>query len=315
MRFDLNDGHSIPAIGLGTWKAQNDGAYRAVREALAAGYTHIDGAWIYGNEAEVGRAIREAIAAGDISREALFVTTKLWNSFHAADDVEKAMAESLRSLGLDYVDLYLMHWPVAFQPGVVLPNAPEDFWALSEMPLEVTYEAMMKLRERGLSKSVGVSNFTVRKLEKLAAAVGEHPAVNQVELHPYHPQPELKAYCESKRIHLTAYSPLGSRDRPPRLKQENEPSLLENPAVLEAAEGESLSAAQLLIAWAIDRGTSVIPKSENPERIRQNLAGAEHSLSETARDRVNAIATRFRFVNPGGLFLDGVTHEGTDFWS
>lgn len=312
--FELNDGNTIPAIGLGTWKSTEDGVYRAVLEAIRVGYRHIDGAWIYGNEEQVGRAIHEAIAAGEVKREELFVTTKLWNSFHAAEDVEKGIGESLKKLGLDYVDLYLMHWPIAFRPGVTFPGGDEDFWPLSEMPLDVTYSAMLKLRDKGLAKSVGVSNFSVNKLEVLAAAVEEFPAVNQVELHPYHPQPELVAYCKKTKVHLTAYSPLGSRDRPERLIQANEPPLLESAEVAEAAEREGLTPAQLLIAWAIERGTSVIPKSENPDRIRQNFEHLPHRLSDASRAALDAIETRFRYVNPQGMFHEGVTHEGPDFW-
>ncbi len=312
--FELNDGNTIPAIGLGTWKSTDDGAYRAVREAIAVGYRHIDGAWIYGNEEQVGRAIRDAISAGDVTREEVFLTTKLWNSFHAPEDVEKGMAESLKNFGLDYVDLYLMHWPIAFRPGVTFPSADEEFWPLSEIPLDVTYRAMLKLKERGLTKSVGVSNFSVNKLEVLAAAVEQFPAVNQVEIHPYHPQAELVAYCKKTKVHLTAYSPLGSRDRPARLLQEDEPPLLESPEAAKAAEREGLSPAQLLIAWAIDRGTSVIPKSENPDRIRENIEFLPHPLSEEARSALDGIGTRFRYVNPRNMFRDGVTHEGDDFW-
>ncbi|MEL6544657.1 MAG: aldo/keto reductase [Myxococcota bacterium] len=313
--FELNDGHRIPAIGLGTWKSKDDGAYRAVREAIAVGYRHIDGAWIYGNEDQVGRAIGDAVRAGDVTREELFVTTKLWNSFHAPDDVERAMGESLKSLALDYVDLYLMHWPIAFRPGVMIPDEDSQFWPLSDMPLEVTYEAMLRLKERGLTKSVGVSNFSVNKLEVLAAAVEQFPAVNQVELHPYHPQEKLLAYCAKTKVHLTAYSPLGSRDRPPRLLQQGEPTLLESSSLQDVAKRAELTPAQLLIAWAIDRGTSVIPKSENPDRIRQNFVHLPHALDEQTRAAVDAIATRFRFVNPQGMFRDGVTHEGSDFWA
>ncbi|MEM6531158.1 MAG: aldo/keto reductase [Myxococcota bacterium] len=312
--FALNDGNTIPAIGLGTWKSADDGAYRAVREAITVGYRHIDGAWIYGNEDQVGRAIRDAISAGEVTREDIFLTTKLWNSFHAPEDVEKGMAESLKNLGLDYVDLYLMHWPIAFRLGVTLPSADDDFRPLSEVPLDATYTAMLALKERGLTRSVGVSNFSFNKLEVLAAAVGHFPAVNQVELHPYHPQSDLIAYCRKTNVHLTAYSPLGSRDRPPRLQQDNEPPVMESPEVVAIAEEEGLSVAQLLVAWAIDRGTSVIPKSENPGRIRENFEHLPRALSERARSGLDAIETRFRYVNPTGLFRDGVTHEGTDFW-
>lgn len=313
--FELNDGNTIPALGLGTWKSKDDGAYRAVREAIGVGYRHIDGAWIYGNEDQVGRAIRDAISAGDVAREEIFLTTKLWNSFHAAEDVEKAMAQSLKNFGLDHVDLFLMHWPIAFRPGITMPREDDQFWPLSEIPLEVTYSAMLKLKEKGLTKSVGVSNFSANKLEVLAAAVDQFPAVNQVELHPYHPQSKLAVYCKKTKVHLTAYSPLGSLDRPPGLKRDDEPPLLESEAVKAAATAEGLTPAQLLIAWAIDRGTSVIPKSENPARIRQNFEHLPHALSADARAALNGIATRYRYVDPRGMFRDGITHEGTDFWA
>ncbi|MBE7382771.1 MAG: aldo/keto reductase [Leptolyngbya sp. SIO1E4] len=312
--FTLNDGNVIPAFGLGTWKSHEGDAYQAVKEALRIGYHHIDGAWIYGNEAEVGRGICESIAAGVIAREDVFVTSKLWNSFHAPEAVEAGCRETLTAFGLDYLDLYLMHWPVAFRPGTVMPQDPEGFWPLPEMPLAKTFEAMVKLRDQGLVKSVGVSNFSISKLERLIAACGVTPAVNQVELHPYHPQTELLAYCRKQGIHLTAYSPLGSRDRPDSMKAVDEPPLLDNETVKSIAAEEGLTPGQLLIAWAIDRGTSVIPKSTHPDRIAQNLAAASHTLSAKARSAIDAIDIHFRYVNPQSWFIPGVTYEGSGFW-
>lgn len=313
--FTLNDGNVIPAFGLGTWKSHEGDAYQAVKEALRIGYRHVDGAWIYQNEAEVGRAICESISEGVVARDDLFVTSKLWNSFHAPDDVEKACRETLTALGLEYVDLYLIHWPVAFYPETIMPQDSKGFWPLSEMPLSKTFDAMLKLRDQGLVKSVGVSNFSISKLEQLIAESGSVPAVNQVELHPYNPQNELLAYCRDKGIHLTAYSPLGSRDRPDSLKSSNEPLLLDNEVVQTTADEEGLTPAQLLIAWAIDRGTSVIPKSANPERIAQNLAAASHDLSPKARSAVDGIDLRFRYVAPQNWYIPGVTYEGGDFWA
>lgn len=313
--FTLNDGKIMPAFGLGTWKSPEGDVYQAVKEALRIGYRHIDGAWIYGNEKEVGRAVCDAIAEGAVVREAVFITSKLWNSFHAPEDVEKGCQETLSAFGLDYLDLYLMHWPVAFQPGLVMPQGPEGFIPLSKMPLAKTFEAMVKLRDQGLVKSVGVSNFSSAKLERLIAEGGITPAVNQVELHPYNPQSDLLAYCRNHGIHLTAYSPLGSRDRPDSMKATDEPPLLENDIVVATAAEEGLTPAQLLIAWAIDRGTSVIPKSTNPERIAQNLVAASHTLSAKARAALDNIDTRFRYVSPQGWFIPGVTYEGSSFWA
>jgi alcohol dehydrogenase (NADP+) len=313
--FTLNDGDTIPALGLGTWKSQEDSAYQAVREALRIGYRHIDGAWIYENETEVGRAIRKSIEEGVVTREQLFVTSKLWNSFHGPDDVETGCRDTLTMLGLDYVDLYLMHWPIAFRPGTVLPEGYEGFWSLSEVPLAKTFEAMLKLRDKGMVKSVGVSNFSISKLEQLIAETGVVPAVNQVELHPYNPQNELLAYCCDKGIHLTAYSPLGSLDRPEALKRSDEPPLLENQVVKSVAADEGLTPGQLLIAWAIQRGTSVIPKSTHPQRIAQNFAAASHTLSTMAREKLDSIDTRFRYLDLKDWFIPGVTYEGGDFWA
>ncbi|NET37667.1 MAG: aldo/keto reductase [Cyanothece sp. SIO1E1] len=303
------------AFGLGTWKSQAESAYLAVKAALQAGYRHIDGAWIYQNEAEVGRAIRESIAAGIVKREEVFLTSKLWNSFHRPDDVETGCRETLTALGLDYLDLYLIHWPVAFRPGVVMPEDMKGFYPLAEVPLAKTFEAMLKLREKGLVKSVGVSNFSVSKLKQLITESGAVPAVNQVELHPYNPQNSLLTYCRDQGIHVTAYSPLGSRDRPDIMKQSNEPPLLESEVVKATATEEGLTPAQLLIAWAIDRGTSVIPKSSNPDRIAENLKAASHVLSSAARSALDGIDTRFRYVNPKDWFLPDITYTGSDFWA
>lgn len=311
----LNDGNTIPAFGLGTWKSPKGEVREAVKEALKVGYRQIDAAWIYQNEQEVGEGIGESIEKGVVSREEIFVTSKLWNTFHDPKDVEKGCQETLTALGLDYLDLYLMHWPIAFKPGTSQHKAAEDFWPLSEMPFSKTFEAMLALREKGLVKSVGVSNFTVSKLEKLIAESSAVPAMNQVELHPYNPQPELLEYCQEKGIQLTAYSPLGSGDRPDSMKQKDEPPLLENKVVISTADKEGISPAQLLIAWAIDRGTVVIPKSTNAGRIAENLAAAGHSLSAESRTALDSIDIRYRYVSPEGWFFPGVTYEGESFWA
>lgn len=314
--FALNDGHAIPALGLGTWKSKDDACYRAVRSALRVGYRHVDGAWIYGNEREVGRALRESFDEGVLRRDELFYTSKLWNHFHAPNAVEPALRETLEATGLESLDLYLMHWPIAFRPGKVVPNGLEDFWPLSDLPIARTFEAMLRLRDQGLVRSVGVSNCGVTRLRELTKAVGVAPAVNQVELHPHNPQNELVAYCREAGIHLTAYSPLASPDRPASMKGADEPPLLESEAVRRAAEHDGISPGQILLAWAIDRGTSVIPKSTNDQRIADNLAAADHTLSPEARAILDGIDVSHRYVDPKDWQRTGITHpEGTDFWA
>lgn len=313
--FTLNDGNKIPAFGLGTWKSPKGEVREAVKEALKVGYRQIDAAWIYQNEQEVGQGLGESIEAGVVSREEIFVTSKLWNTFHAPEDVEKGCQETLDALGLDYLDLYLMHWPIAFKPGKSQHKEAEDFWPLPEMPFAKTFEAMLALREKGLVKSVGVSNFTVSKLAQLIAESGAVPAMNQVELHPYNPQNELLDYCRDQEIQVTAYSPLGSGDRPDSMKQKDEPPLLDNETVISTAEKEGVTPAQLLIAWAIARDTVVIPKSTNAGRIAQNFEAASYSISPEAKAALDGIDIRYRYVSPETWFFPGVTYEGDSFWA
>ena len=313
--FELNDGHVMPAFGLGTWKSKPGEVRQAVKEALRIGYPQIDAAWIYRNEKEVGQGIEEAIAEGFTSRDQIFITSKLWNTFHFPEDVETGCRETLTALGLNQLDLYLMHWPVGFRPGgSLVPEDESGFIPLSELPLSKTFEAMLRLRDKGLVKSVGVSNFSISKLEKLIAQTGVVPAVNQVELHPYNPQDDLVAYCQEKGILLTAYSPLGSGDRPDSMKAKDEPPLLENETVIATAQQEGITPGQLLIAWAIARGTSVIPKSTNPDRIAENLRAASHELSAEAKSALDNIGISFRYVGPSNWFIPGVTYEGESFW-
>ncbi|MEO0758270.1 MAG: aldo/keto reductase [Cyanobacteria bacterium J06648_16] len=312
--FTLNDGNEIPAIGLGTWKSTDGSACLAVKEALRVGYRHVDGAWIYRNEDEVGEGIRKSIEAGVLKREELFLTSKLWNSFHGPDDVEAGCRETLEALGLDYLDLYLIHWPVSFRPDKVMPEGPDDFWPITELPWAETFRAMATLKEKGLVKSIGVSNFSVSKLEQLMDESGLTPAVNQVELHPYNPQSELLSYCQEHNILLTAYSPLGSMDRSDSMKQADEPPLLENDRIKDIAKTEGVTPAQLLIAWAIARGTSVIPKSSNPDRIAENFAAAAHDLSSEAKSALDDVGIRYRYISPEGWFVPGVTYTGDNFW-
>ena len=201
----------MPLLGLGTWRAQPDEVYKAVVEAVRVGYRHIDCAAIYGNEKEVGRALGDLFAQGVVAREELFVTSKLWNGSHAPEEVEPALMRTLSDLGLDYVDLYLIHWPIAFRKGVSMPRSADDLVSLEEIPLEATWEIMEDMATKKLARHIGVSNFSIEALEKVQSNACRTPEMNQIEVHPYMQQNRLAEYCYRHGIPVTAYSPLGSR--------------------------------------------------------------------------------------------------------
>lgn len=291
------DGSTMPALGLGTWKSEPGEVGDAVREALALGYRHFDCAAIYGNEAEIGDALAEALGKGKVAREELWITSKLWNDRHATEDVLPALEETLKALRLSYLDLYLVHWPVALKKGVLLPEGPDDFVGLDDLPLAATWAGMEATVDAGLARHVGVSNFSAAKLAALCADARIQPEVDQVELHPYLAQPALVEACRERSIHVTAYSPLGSRDRPDTLKQADEPVLLEDPAVQAVAERHEATPAQVLIAWALARGTSVIPKSVNPGRLAENFAAQELELSADDVAALDALDRGRRYVS------------------
>lgn len=296
----LRDRTLFPSFGLGTWKSAPGEVYGAVRAALEVGYKHLDCAAIYMNEGEVGRAIADAIAAGDVKREELWVTSKLWNDAHERQHVRPALEQTLSDLKLDYLDLYLIHWPIAFRRGVTFPKNREGFLTLEEAPLEATWEAMLECKTAGLTRQVGVSNMGQQRIDALMA-VGEAPAVNQVEAHPYLAQHALLEYCNRHQIALTAYSPLGSPDR--TTKKADEPSLLEHPVITAIAQEMGAGSGQVLIAWALLRGTSVIPKSVNPSRIKANLDATKLVLSPEQMARIDAIDQNYRYID--GAFFAG----------
>ncbi|WP_228493801.1 MULTISPECIES: aldo/keto reductase [unclassified Rathayibacter] len=234
----LNDGRAIPQIGLGVYKIGDAEASRVVASAIEAGYRHVDTATLYANERGVGEGIR----ASGLPREQVFVTTKVWNDDHGFDETLAAFDRSLELLGTDYVDLYLVHWPIPSRDRYV-----------------DTYRALERLRQEGRARSIGVSNFAIEHLERLLDETGVVPAVNQVELHPRLPQDELLAFDSAHGIVTQAWSPL-ARGR-----------LLDDPVLAGLAAAHGVSPAQVVLRWHVQRGVGVIPKSADPGRIRQNL--------------------------------------------
>jgi alcohol dehydrogenase (NADP+) len=299
------NGDRMPLLGLGTWKADPGQVTSAVREAIRQGYRHIDCASIYGNEREVGAAIREAIANGEVTREQLWITSKLWCNSHGRENVEPALRRTLADLGLDWLDLYLVHWPVAIDPAVGFPSAAGELLPPSDERLRATWDGMEAALDAGLTRHIGVSNWSVRKLQDLLQHGRIRPEVNQVELHPLLQQPDLVAFCSAEGIHLTAYSPLGSGDRPAHLKAADEPVLLEHPVIAAIAAEHGCSAAQVLLAWHLCRGISTIPKSVNPERLRENLAAAAIELSPADLERIAALDQGLRLVDGSFWLMEG----------
>ncbi|MDR6300403.1 aldo/keto reductase [Mesonia maritima] len=308
--LEFKNGDKMPVIGLGTWKSKPKEVEKAVEHALKNGYRHIDCAAVYGNETEVGNALQNVFKEGKVKREEVWVTSKLWNNAHKKEDVIPALKNTLNDLKLDYLDLYLMHWPVAFRPGLEgFPEKDEDFLSLEEVPLIETWNAMLEAKKQGLVKHVGVSNFSINKLKSLSKETSQIPEMNQVELHPYLHQDELLKYCKENNIHLTAYSPLGSGDRSDDMKAENEPSLLENDTIKEIAEKHNASAGQILITWAVQRGTAVIPKSTNEKRIVENLESAEVSLDKEDLEKIKKLDKHFRYVTGEFFVTEGNSYS------
>lgn len=310
----ISGGGTIPALGLGTWKSPKGEVAAAVSEALRLGYRHIDCAPIYMNEEEVGSALEAAVKGKGVKREELWVTSKLWNNAHAGKHVRPALEKSLRDLRLDYLDLFLIHWPVHFQPGVLFPRKPEEYLAWEAIDLGETWQAMEALVEKGLCRYIGVCNFSLQRLRELQKVATIAPAVNQIEMHPYLPQLEMLEACRTSNIVLTAYSPLGSSDRPAGMKKADEPPLLSHPLIVSIAAKQGISPAQTLLAWALARGTLVIPKSVNPGRLRENLAAAEIVLGEADVTAINQLESGYRFVDGAFFASPGSPYSLSHLW-
>ncbi len=307
--LDVGADGQMPLIGLGLWKIDKPLVADAVVDAIRAGYRHLDSACDYGNEKEVGEGIKRAIDEGLCTREELWITSKLWNTYHHPDHVVMAMDQTLHDLGLDYVDLYLVHFPIALEfvpfetryppEWVFDPEAELPVMKPARVPLSDTWKAMETLVDSGLTRHIGVCNYGVSLMRDLLNYARISPAVLQIESHPYLTQEKLIRFCAEEDIAVTAFSPLGALSYLELdMAQANE-SVLVQPAVVAIAERLGRTPAQVVLRWGVQRGNAIIPKTSKPERLIENAALFDFELSGEDMAAINGLNKNQRFNDPG----------------
>ena len=302
---------TMPAVGLGLWKIDSDAVAQAVYDAIKAGYRHLDSAADYGNEVQVGEGIARAIAEGLCRREELWVTSKLWNTYHREEHVEAACRKSLDDLGLDYFDLYLVHFPIAlsfvdfqdrYPPEWLFnPSAEMPSMQLDRVPLSETWAAMEQLVGAKLARQIGICNYSASLLHDLMNYANIKPAMLQIESHPYLTQEALLRTAQSYDIAVTAFSPLGALSYVALDMASEAETVLTQPVVLAAAQRAGVTPAQVVLRWGLQRGTAVIPKTSNPQRLLENLALSDFMLSDDEMAAISSLNKNRRFNDPGAF--------------
>jgi len=307
--IELNTKDKLPAVGLGMWKVPGESCAPLVQSAVAAGYRHFDCACDYGNEIQVGEGLKQVLNAGEARREDLWVTSKLWNTYHRREHVELACKKSLADLQLDYLDLYLVHFPIAqafvpleerYPPGWVFdPDAADPAMKFDSVPIAETWAAMESLVQAGLVKNIGVCNFGVSLLRDLINTASTPPAVLQVESHPYLTQEKLLRYCQQEQIAMTAFSPFGALSYHEIGMADRSDSLLEHASIQTIANDQGKTPAQVLLRWAVQRATAVVPKTSRKERLTENLSVFDFELSPDQMTAVSQLNQNRRYNDPG----------------
>ena len=299
----------MPSVGLGLWKVDPLSAGELVYEAISVGYRHLDSACDYGNEAEVGKGIERVLTSNVCHREDLWITSKLWNTFHEPKYVRPAVERTLRDLQVDYLDSYLIHFPISlayvapetrYPPGWFFePDAPNPSMQSIKVPVAETWGAMEELVDAGLVRTIGVCNFGISLLRDLQAGARIQPSSLQVEMHPRLTQEKLLRFCNQENIAVTAFSPLGAPSYVPLGMAKETDSLLINQDILEIADVVQRTPAQVLLRWGVQRGTAVVPKTSQPKRLKENISLFDFSLSEEQMLIIDGLNKNHRFNDPG----------------
>lgn len=313
----LTSGNKFPSLGLGLWKLDLNSASSMVAEALSAGYRHLDGACDYGNEIACGTGLRTAIDSGIVKRDEVWVTSKLWNTYHRPEHVKVACQKSLTDWQLDHFDLYLIHFPIALAYVPIEQRYPPGWMhdpvnttigmRIDPVPIIETWRAMERLVDEGLVRHIGVSNFGCSLLRDLLSQARIRPSVLQIESHPYLVQSKLVRYCQQESIAVTAFSPLGAGSYVPLGMATNEQSVLNEPRIIGLAKKHGKTPAQIVLRWGVQRGTAVIPKTSRSERLSENIDIYDFELSDEEMKQVASLDRNQRFNDPG-VFCEQAFH-------
>lgn len=305
-KVKLNNGIEMPIIGLGTWQSPHEEVYEAVKTAIEVGYRHIDCAYCYGNEVPVGRAIKDAISEGTVKREELFVVSKVWLTFFTRERVREGLRRSLTNLGLDYLDLYLVHWPVSFSQvdDKIFPADANGLAIDGRVDYLDTWKGMEDVLKDGLVRSIGISNFNSEQVTRVLNNSSVKPVTNQVESHPYLAQKQLLEFCLEKDIPLTAYSPLGNPGSAYNTNP-NKKNILDDAVVAKLATKYKKTAGQILIKFQAQRGVIVIPKSVKRNRIIENIQIFDFELTSDEISELESLNYGYRSCpgDPGAELL------------